>query len=294
MLRWTPSGAVSSPTTVQIRAQQAFVGRVPAGAPLPSRGLDPDELRDNIRYFTAGMRGPRTAPCTGLVLSGDGVASRADLPSAVALAREEGVQHVVLHAGLDDLRALPRVAGVDRLVVPVQPDADLSAAAAALDAAATLGQAVVTNTRLTAAALDHLEEAARLLARHRPAAVTLTYPFPTGPQVPPPPVARVRAALDTAVPLLRAAGLQIRVKGLPACHLGDAADLIGRTHNRWYVDAEHQRGDALVFFPDVVGFHKSDACRFCPADEACDGWFRAWLARPGAPPLRPVPWPTGG
>ena len=292
MLRWTPSGAVSAPTTVQIRVQRRYPGRVRAGAPAPTRSLSTDELRANIDHFTVGLRGPRTAPCTGLVLSGAGVASRADLPALLARARDQGVEHVVLHLGEGDLAPaeLDALRGrVDVLVVPIQPDRDLAHAHATVQAARARGIRVASNTLLRAPALPHLGDAISHVISLRPDSVTLTHPFPSGAvPTPPAPLSDVLAALDVALPRLDAAGVPVRIKGLPACHLGLHAGRLGRTANRWYVDAEHQRGGALLFFPDVIAFHKDDTCRFCVADARCDGSFAAWLARPGAPPLRPV------
>lgn len=301
MLRWTPAGAVSAPTTVQIRVQRHHPGRVRAGAPAPSRGLSPAELAANIDHFTVGLRGPRTAPCTGLVLSGAGVATRPDLPAALDRARAQGVGHVVLHLGEGDLapaatapRHLDALAGrVDVLVVPLQPEHDPARGVRAVSLARERGIRVASNTVLRAPALARLPDAVDLLIALRPDAVTLTHPFPAG--VDPgmiAPLSRIRAALDAALPRLDAAQLPARIKGLPACHLGPHAQRLGRTANRWYVDAEHQGAAALLFFPDVVAFHKDDACRYCPADARCDGSFAAWLARPGCPPLRPVA-PTG-
>jgi hypothetical protein len=54
------------------------------------------------------------------------------------------------------------------------------------------------------------------------------------------------------------------------------------------VDADHQCDEALLFFPDVVAFHKDEVCRFCPGDSACDGFFATYLRRAGFPPLRPL------
>ncbi|MEC8422699.1 MAG: hypothetical protein VX000_02915, partial [Myxococcota bacterium] len=293
MLRWTPGGAVSAPTTVQIRVQRRYPGRVRAGAPAPTRSLSAAELRANIDHFTTGLRGPRSRPCTGLVLSGADVASRPDLPEALDRARAQGVVHVVLHLGERGVSArhLGSLSGrVDVVVIPIQPEQDLARAASIVAAARALGIQVASNTVLRADALPHLPDAIDQLISLRPHSVTLTHPFPAGTDAcAAAPLRDVRAALDAALPRLDAAALPTRLKGLPACHLGPHAARLGRTANRWYVDAEHQAGDALLFFPDVVAFHKDDACRFCTADAHCDGSFAAWLARPGTPPLRPLP-----
>jgi hypothetical protein len=88
--------------------------------------------------------------------------------------------------------------------------------------------------------------------------------------------------------VIDAAGVTARIKGLAACHLGDQAHRLAKTENRYYVDADHQQDQALLFFPDVVRFFKDDACRYCNLDGACDGFFATYLRRPGFPPLQPI------
>ena len=183
MLRWTPAGAVSAPTTVQIRVQRRYPGRVRAGAPAPTRSLSAAELRANIDHFTTGLRGPRSRPCTGLVLSGADVASRPDLPEALDRARAQGVVHVVLHLGERGVSArhLGSLSGrVDVVVIPIQPEQDLARAASIVAAARALGIQVASNTVLRADALPHLPDAIDQLISLRPHSVTLTHPFPAG------------------------------------------------------------------------------------------------------------------
>jgi hypothetical protein len=95
-------------------------------------------------------------------------------------------------------------------------------------------------------------------------------------------------AIKQVVPMLQAAGVRVDIKGLPACYLGEFSPLLRRTVNRWYVDADHQLGKALMFFPDVVAFYKEEDCRFCTADAQCDGFFATYLRRPNFPPLHPI------
>jgi hypothetical protein len=52
------------------------------------------------------------------------------------------------------------------------------------------------------------------------------------------------------------------------------------------VDADHQLDEALLFYPDVVAFTKTDVCRFCSADSTCDGFFATYLRRDGFPALK--------
>jgi len=294
MLRWTAAGAVPNPTTVQIRVQRSYPGRIRAGAPVPTRSMSSDEVAGNIRYFTEGLRTPRTQPCTALVMSGVGVASRPDTPETIALARTLGIERVVLHVGVEDLDSLDveRFADlVDTLVVPVQPDGGtLTSAARTITAAQEAGLQVAANTSLTANALDALPTLARVLASAKPSTMTFTYPFPINGSeaTDAPPPSRTLAALRGALDTLDSAGVKTFIKGLPACHLGRDAHRLGRTANRYYVDADHQQDEALLFFPGVVSFYKDEACRFCSLDDACDGFFATYLRRPGFPPLRPV------
>ena len=294
MIRWTAAGAVSTPTTVQIRVQRSYPGRIRAGAPVPTRSMSRGELLDNLRYFTEGLDGPRTQPCSGLVLSGVGVATRPDIPQAIERARSMGIAWVVMHVGgedLDDLDPARFVGLVDTLVTPVQPEnGTLVKVCETIARARGAGLKVAANTVLTANALPSLDRAARPIAKAAPDSMTFTYPFPINGNeaTSAPNPGRVMSALRPALAELDRAGVSAQIKGLPACHLGRDAHRLGRTSNRYYVDADHQTTDALVFFPDVVRFHKDDVCRFCTQNEQCDGFFSTYLRRPGFPPLRPV------
>ena len=298
MLRWTAAGAVSTPTWVQIRVQRSYPGRIRAGAPTPTRSMSAEELAQNIRHFTEGLQGTRSTPCTGLVLSGVGVARRDDVPAAIQLARSLGIEQVVLHAGGEDIPTLnpDRFTGlVDRLVVPVQPESgQLAAIPRMVTRAKAVGLRLSTNTVLTSNALQHLAPAARVMAKAGPDSLTFTYPFPiTGNESTTAPLPkRVMTALRGILPALDQAGIQVQIKGLPACHLDEQAHRLAKTQNRYYVDADNQRRDALLFFPDVVRFHKSDGCRHCTADNSCDGFFATYLRRPGFPSLQPISAPS--
>ena len=293
MIRWTAAGAVSTPTTVQIRVQRSYPGRIRAGAPVPTRSMSRKELLENLTYFTEGLDGPRTKPCKGLVLSGVGVATRPDIPEAIERARALGIAWVVLHVGGEDLDTLKpaRFAGlVDTLVTPVQPEnGTLVKVCNTIERARAEGLKVAANTVLTANALPALARASRPLAKAAPDGMTFTYPFPINGNeaTSAPNPGRVMSALRPALAVLDRAGVKAQIKGLPACHLGQDAHRLGRTSNRYYVDADHQTEHALVFFPDVVRFHKDDSCRFCTKNESCDGFFSTYLRRPGFPPLSP-------
>lgn len=292
MIRWTTGGAVPAPTVVQVRVQRRYAGRVKAGAPQPTRSMSAEEVQANLRHFTVGMRGPRSRSCTGLVLSGSGLATRPELPELVAAARAEGIERVVLHIEPDELPALQTEQWRGRAELLVLPlaHAHLPQAEEAVERARAAGLQLATHTVLDAAALQGLDAVAHALLRLRPARHTFTFPFPTDPDTvaAAPDAIAAAAALEALLPTLVDAGLQIGIKGLPACYLDRTRPLLGLTGNRWYVDADHQLDRALLFFPDVVAFHRGDACRFCAAADRCDGFFAAWLRRPGAPALRPL------
>lgn len=297
MLTWTGSGAVERPRVVQIRVQRSYPGRVRAGAPVPTRSMTCEEVVANVRYFTAG--GPRGLPVTGLVLSGVGVASRPDLREMIVGAREAGVARIVLHAGVEDLEGfrLAVVRGpdarVDLVTLPLQPSESGSALVTAADALAAchgIGLAASSNTVLDAGSLALLPAVARAAVAASVVGHTFTFPFPVDGGAPGelPPAPRAVAALLPAVAILKAAGVPCAIKGLPACYLGDLGVDLRRSGNRWYVDADRQQARALLFFPDVVAFHKDESCRFCARDGDCDGFFATYLRRPGFPPLRAI------
>lgn len=290
MLSWTGAGAVERPRVLQIRLQRSYPGRVRAGAPVPARNMPTEEVMQNLRFFTTAS--PRGLPVDQVVFSGVGAASRPDLPALCAAARDMGVRRLTLHAGVEDLAGLQAGAvPVDLLVLPVQigeAGSSLADAARVLVACRDIGLAAAANTQLIPTALPVLAAAARIAVRCGVASASFTFPFPVeGTQsgdVPPP--ARAVAALRDIMPILE--GTRVSIKGLPRCWLGDLARFTSRTANRWYVDADHQCERGLLFFPDVVAFHKDDACRFCSADATCDGFFATYLRRPGFGRLTPL------
>jgi hypothetical protein len=273
MLAWTGSGAVEAPTSVQIRVS-AGTDRLPAGAPPPSRAMTRDELLDNVHWFAVRRAGPRAAACTQLVLSG--VDAVPDWAAVVPAARGWGVQRITVHGR-------PRPAPmVDGWVVVVRQPSD---AVARASWAIPLEEEVLPR-------LPALVEAARAL---RPPGVTFTWPFPSHGVPPPPPAPVVVDAARWAIEASRAAGLAVVVKGLPPCTLASIADggaLAWRTRNRWVVDADHQREQALLFFPDILRFARPDSCRVCAWATRCDGVAAPWLDAGLAGPLTPIRRPT--
>jgi hypothetical protein len=284
MIRWTRAGAVAEATTVQIRINRAFVGRIGAGAPEPSRDLSGEEVLSNVAHFTTGRAGPRTQPCTGLVLSGGGLLRRGDLPQVIEGARGLGIKRVVLHGGEEEIEGLARLAAADELVV----------SALSVEAVVGLQAIPLQKARLSVVlpmrkgVVDRLEALFEQLQGGPIDRVVLTWPF--GGEAPPPADQVVQALQEAAGPL-EALPMPWGVKNLPRCQLGSwelEARRIWRSGNRWYVDADHQGAEALLFFPDVLRFHKADSCRYCKWDRDCDGVFERWHREGLTKPLQPI------
>lgn len=282
MLAFTAAGAVATPTTLQVRVTLDHPGRVAAGAPRPPRTLADDEVLANVEHFTVLRRGPRTAPCTGLVLAGVDLHGRPGLAGVVDRARAWGVTRVTLHLSRGERRALaasPLARRVDAVALVVRDAHDLADVAAL--------PRVTAVVLLDEPGLHRLGSLAAGLAGARPDRVVFTWPLHGS--RPPPHARRVAEALRSAFAPLDAAGVPAGVKGLPLCVLGaEARPRLWRSANRYYVDAAHQRDRALLFFPDVVRFEKGDVCRFCVASQACDGAPAAWMERGLTGPLEPV------
>ena len=283
MLRWTGAGAVTEPVAVQIRVAPSFAGRVRVGAPVPARAMRPEEVRENIRWFAQDRVGPRTAPCTGLVLSG--VSDPGGLVSVVTDSRALGIERVGWHlgGGAADPELLAVVDAVVRFArEPLAPLAGLPA-----------GVRVTVVVPLEPEVLDGLDALTRALAADPPDQVVFQWPFPGGVAVPGP-AAAAAAAVRGPVARLVDAGIAVGVKGIPPCVLAPGAvtgawsERVWRSANRFYVDADHQRAEALMFFPDLVRFTKVEACRFCRVRDRCDGVVDAWYAQGLVGALRPV------
>lgn len=284
VLRFTRAGVVGAPTTLQVRLDSVLPGRVEAGAPEPDRGLCNVELLANLRYFTVERAGPRTLPCKSLVLSGVRLAQREGLAEVLDQGAGWGIERVVLHLGRGERHSLQKSPVRDRVhevVITVERQADLADVAALIRA----GLRVVAVLPLSERGLAHLDALAPALGRAGPARVVFTWPLAGDP---PPHVARAARAATPHALRLHGAGIEVSLKGLPICHLGEAGALVHRTANRFYVDAGHQREHALMFFPDVLRFARPDPCRFCAAFARCDGAPARWLAVGLAGTLRPL------
>ncbi len=270
MLRWTTSGAVAAPATVQIRLTPSYLGRVVAGAPLPARALTHDELLENLYYFVKGRVGPRTRGCDAVVLSGLDDAEPDALASALADARRWGLRRAVVHAGTSEGALVERLGPLADVLVRV-----ISSPGPAVERAGA--KCLHLAVPLRRPVLDQLDDIVdRLIAR--PAdLVVLTWPYPGG--EPPPVASECAPRVGEAICRLAEHGMDVGLKGLPVCLLSPehrTAARSWRSGNRWYVDAEHQKDDALLFFPQVVQLTRPDSCRFCVAAGHCDGVAEEW------------------
>lgn len=280
MLRFTVAGVVGLPDTVQVRVQQAFPGRVQAGAPQPSRSLTDAEVLESLRFFTEGQRGPRARPCVAVVLSGLDGERATSLGPAIAAARAWGVRRIVLH--VDGEGVAPIAVDVVTRVVRTASDVARLGAWQGVERQAVL--------LLEVGGLEGLEARVRELISAGVGRVALSWPFP--PAAVPAPVGEVQALLDVIGPLLDAGGVPWTIKGLPACLAGAHAARTTRTANRWYVDADHQGERALLFRPDILRLHKPELCRFCDLDGSCDGVAEAWVRQGHVRALLPIQQPA--
>lgn len=278
-LRFTAAGAVPLPDTVQLRVSPEFRSRLGAGAPVPSRALSDDELVANVAHFA--RPGPRGIPADRVVVSGVTGPRVAEVVALVPRLRQAGAAVITAHAEPADAAAW---ASVDQVAVTVRE-------------AAPLPPGLVVTVPLEGAVLPRLGGLLASVRDTRPARVVIAWPYPDG-GPPPPPVAEVVDALIDVRSVLGA--LPFALKGLPVCLLAplrrtipDLGAHATRTRNRWYVDADHQGADALLFVPDVLRFAKADGCRFCELDGRCDGVAAAWHRLGLSGPLLPIHSPAG-
>jgi hypothetical protein len=218
-----------------------------------------EEVAANLEWFARTRVGPRAAACTRAVLSG--IEDWGGWERLIPLARSLGIRDLAVHgspvAGVD----------VDRWVVVAASPGDVR-------------PGVDLVVPLAAASLPLLDAIVDRAIAHRVRRIVLTWPFPSEERELPPGSSVAIAALPGPVASARAAGIPIAIKGLPACLLRDLPDgrsLASRTRNRWYVDADHQRDRALLFFPDILRFSRPDTCRHCVLAPGCDGVAERWL-----------------
>jgi hypothetical protein len=288
MLHFTAAGAVAAPGVVQVRVTSSFPGRVAAGAPAPTRALADAEVEQNLRYFTLD-RGTRRRACTSVVLSGADLPSRPGLAAVLVDARRWGIERVTLHLGEGaELQASSLCAEIDAVSIAVTTSSGVDDIVALRSIGGRHTPLFVTATvPLDAATRPHLAALAEGLARAGPDRVVFGWPFHR--QGAPIHADALESALTGPFRSLDAAGVSCGVKGVPACRLGALSSRLWLTGNRWYVDADHQRDRALLFFPEVVRFARVDECRFCRAADRCDGAVEAWLAAGLTGKLRAIP-----
>ena len=70
MLRWTTSGAVAFPETLQLRIAKKHPERIQVGAPSPSQRMTLVDIEENFLYFSQTLNTTRSKPCTSLTLTG--------------------------------------------------------------------------------------------------------------------------------------------------------------------------------------------------------------------------------
>ena len=120
--------------------------------------------------------------------------------------------------------------------------------------------------------LPYLSQLYQTLKPYSQGVLNFMYPFPLS-----------KTIIDTApTPLEIETAIQglppdISISGIPPC-LSKKANL-KQTSNRWYVDADHQKEKALLFFPNLLRYYKADSCRFCKLNTQCDGFFRQYLSQ---------------
>ena len=124
------------------------------------------------------------------------------------------------------------------------------------------------------------------LAQVRPERVVLSWPMHV--EAHPTPPHEVRSWLDRVNKVFGDAGVSWELKGIAACLVGRHYGRVRRTSNRWYVDAGHQRDEALLFIPRIVRFEKFDPCRFCSEDRVCDGVAEGLIGTRLVSDIRPL------
>ena len=290
-LRFTKSGAVERPQVLQIRVTQRLSRRLSAGAPVPRRGLSRDECEKNLRYFSEGLRGPRSLPCTSLVISGADWHGSAFDSDTIRCARSLGFTQITMHASMDTLHAVSTSdlnGHVDAFGVashgPVCPDA-IGKIHSLISPDGGVPHISVVKS-LNDQSLATLEEDVSVLIDAGVNRIVLTWPLVS--QDPPPHAQHALSFIAGAVALCDEAGVPVGLKGFPLCVLGKYSNRAWRSKNRYYVDAEHQGEDALLFFPDVIQLQKLDRCRQCIVSHQCDGVPPRWLELGITGPIEPM------
>lgn len=268
MIHWTAAGAVSTPTTVQIRLSAITADSFRVGVSPPESTLSVEDFRRNLNYFSVDLDTPRSTPCHSLTLSG--------LPTQFAdyldvLAAMPRFQYCTLHlpdTTIDWTQLYPYRQLFDRLVLPISPKT-------ISDVPHWAGLLTQFMLPLTAEQPDQIDWFIRWIHQVQPQHLLLSYPAPLNQQRPMS-LQSLRTFLSE-VATHCADMTTIQVRGIPPCLLQTTIipleNISSKTSNRWYVDVDHQCVNARLFFPDILHFHKDDQCRFCRFGASCDGFF---------------------
>ena len=269
MITWTPSGLVRTPSTVQIRCMQAGPKEFKAGAPMPLRSLSVQEFRSNLQYFRFELDTPRTIPCTSLTLSG----LNGDDWQRYECMQEMSFDYITLHLNPSSINwnELERYQdSFQRISIPINQEHQLLS----IPAWAISKTTIIISLEKD---LSHwLPQTIQKANTEDWNPFVFLYPFPKNTESQP-------LSPQKAIHLLEQLTLNYLkkpiIKGLPYCLANATHTLFAKTTNRWYVDAQHQREKALLFFPDIACYYKDDQCRFCQHNEECDGFFLEYLKK---------------
>ncbi len=275
MLRWTAAGAVTFPETLQLRLAKQHPDRIQVGAPRPSKQLSIAAVEENFHYFCKTLDSTRTKPCSALTLTGLQDETEASLTEIDTLIRQYSFSYVTCHIDIKSQSIIHKLSSLNRISVAIQNPRQLDQYQFSLFAPHQLRFTIVLNR----SNLQSLRSIYQALQPYSDSHIHFLYPFPLSKTIiqnAPSPVA-LEAALQELPD-------EISVSGIPPC-LTKRANL-KQTSNRWYVDADHQKEKALLFFPDLLRYYKSDSCRFCKLNTQCDGFFRQYLTE--SVQLRPL------
>jgi hypothetical protein len=281
MIHWTHGGAVTTPTTVQIRLASQNLPTLQAKAPIPRRRLSKTEFLRNLEYFHIGLHGPRSIPCTAVTISG---MDTENIQYIEELRNHKYFAYNSLHIDyqLDLWAYLETVQDCfDKISLPIPSTLDRETWTH-IEKIPTWS--VPSTNFILSLANPNKESIEEFIQRYHPLVqwakehdwqLFCSYPFPTNAAVSP------LSPKDCAIFLSYLHREKLPrspiVKGIPSCVLNTPSLQTSKTSNRWYVDAEHQLQQALLFFPEIMQFYKSDNCRFCALDHQCDGFFAEYL-----------------
>ena len=267
MISWTASGLVRTPNTVQIRCNSDTPKELKAGAPQPSRALSIQELRDNLEYFRFGLDTPRTIPCTSLTLSG----LNGDDWQRLETVQLFPFQYITLHANPESINWTELEQYKDsfqRLSIPLNCQTH----------ELNIPEWAISKTTIVISLEEGLDTWLPMTIeksnREGWNPFVFLYPFPLNRQSSP---LSPQQAIEILEQLAQNCTKTPIIKGLPYCLAKTKYNLFAKTSNRWYVDAQHQKEKALLFFPDVSCYYKDDQCRSCRHNEECDGFFLEYL-----------------